>query len=104
VLTKGWLDCKLALRSRCWLRDRCQFRRSVPAAGNLPTLEQCDFVYSPNVRVYSHASSTYFNSFPPAKVVHVNEWSAFCVVFKFSAVFGGESSPPFAFWEGFRQF
>src|SRR5512135_3464191 len=31
-----------------------------------------DLLYSPNIGAYSHASSTYFNGFPPAKVVHVN--------------------------------
>jgi len=25
-----------------------------------------------NIGAYSHASSTHFNGFPPAKVVHVN--------------------------------
>lgn len=31
-----------------------------------------DMVYSRNIGAYSHASSTSFNGFPPAKVVHVN--------------------------------
>ncbi len=31
-----------------------------------------DLLYSSNIGAYSHASSTYFNGFPPAKVVHVN--------------------------------
>jgi ornithine decarboxylase len=31
-----------------------------------------DMVYSRNIGAYSHASSTHFNGFPPAKVVHVN--------------------------------
>ena len=35
-------------------------------------LELGDLVYSENVGAYTHASSTYFNGFPPAKVVHVN--------------------------------
>jgi len=35
-------------------------------------LELGDLMYSPQIGAYSHASSTYFNGFPPAKVVHVN--------------------------------
>jgi ornithine decarboxylase len=32
-----------------------------------------DLIYSPFIGAYSHASSTWFNGFPPAKVVHVNQ-------------------------------
>lgn len=32
-----------------------------------------DLLYSPNIGAYSHASSTWFNGFPPAKVVHENQ-------------------------------
>jgi ornithine decarboxylase len=32
-----------------------------------------DLLYSRNIGAYSHASSTSFNGFPPAKVVHVNQ-------------------------------
>ncbi|HUI81967.1 MAG TPA: type III PLP-dependent enzyme [Bryobacteraceae bacterium] len=39
----------------------------------LPELEIDDFVYSENIGAYSNASSTWFNGFSPAKVVHVNE-------------------------------
>jgi ornithine decarboxylase len=38
----------------------------------LPQLEVDDLVYSENIGAYSNASSTWFNGFPPAKVVHVN--------------------------------
>ena len=38
----------------------------------LPELNLGDLVYSENIGAYSHASSTWFNGFPPAKVVHVN--------------------------------
>ena len=31
-----------------------------------------DFVFSPYMGAYTHASSTHFNGFPPAKVVHVH--------------------------------
>jgi len=37
-----------------------------------PDLELGDLLYSRNIGAYSHASSTWFNGFPPAKVVHVN--------------------------------
>jgi diaminopimelate decarboxylase len=32
-----------------------------------------DLLYSEQIGAYSHASSTYFNGFPPATVVHVNQ-------------------------------
>ena len=35
-------------------------------------LELGELLYSENIGAYSHASSTYFNGFPPAKVAHVN--------------------------------
>ncbi len=39
----------------------------------LPELEIEDLVYSENIGAYSNASATWFNGFPPAQVVHVNE-------------------------------
>jgi ornithine decarboxylase len=39
----------------------------------LPDLEIEDLVYSENIGAYSNASATWFNGFPPAKVIHVNE-------------------------------
>jgi ornithine decarboxylase len=50
----------------------CDALDTVSVAENLPDLELGDLVYSENIGAYSHASSTYFNGFPPAKVVHVN--------------------------------
>lgn len=38
----------------------------------LPDLNLGDLVYSENIGAYSHASSTWFNGFPPARVVHIN--------------------------------
>jgi ornithine decarboxylase len=35
-------------------------------------LERDELLYSRNIGAYSGATSTYFNGFPPAKVVHVN--------------------------------
>ncbi len=51
----------------------CDARDVVSMAENLPDLERDDLVYSANIGAYSHASSTYFNGFPPATVAHVNE-------------------------------
>ena len=42
----------------------------VAMAENLPDLERGDLVYSVNLGAYSHASATWFNGLPPAKVVH----------------------------------
>ncbi|HPA17863.1 MAG TPA: type III PLP-dependent enzyme [Verrucomicrobiae bacterium] len=42
-------------------------------AEELPDLAIGDLVYSENIGAYSNASSTWFNGFPPAKVVHVNQ-------------------------------
>jgi ornithine decarboxylase len=39
----------------------------------LPQLRLDDLVYSENIGAYSNASATWFNGFPPAKVVHINE-------------------------------
>jgi ornithine decarboxylase len=52
----------------------CDALDVVSMAENLPvTLERGDLLYSENIGAYSHASSTYFNGFPPATVVHINQ-------------------------------
>jgi ornithine decarboxylase len=50
----------------------CDALDVISMAENLPDLRRGDLVYSDMIGAYSHASSTYFNGFPPAKVVHVN--------------------------------
>lgn len=50
----------------------CDALDVVSMAENLPELERDDLVYSEKIGAYSAASATYFNGFPPAKVVHVN--------------------------------
>ena len=51
----------------------CDALDVVSMSENLPsTLERGDLLYSRNIGAYSIASSTFFNGFPPAKVVHVN--------------------------------
>jgi ornithine decarboxylase len=51
----------------------CDALDTISLAEELPDLELGDLVYSENIGAYSHASSTYFNGFPPAKVVHINQ-------------------------------
>jgi ornithine decarboxylase len=51
----------------------CDALDTVSLAEELPDLQLGDLVYSENIGAYSHASSTYFNGFPPAKVLHINE-------------------------------
>ena len=46
----------------------CDALDVVSMAENLPELERDDLVYSEKIGAYSHASSTHFNGFPPAKV------------------------------------
>ncbi len=50
----------------------CDALDTISLAEELPELELGDYVYSRNIGAYSRASSTWFNGFPPAKVVHVN--------------------------------
>ena len=55
------------------LRPDLRRARHHLAVGELPELEIGDLVYSENIGAYWNASSTWFNGFPPAKVVHVNQ-------------------------------
>jgi len=50
----------------------CDALDVVSQAEHLPNLEIGDLVYSENIGAYSRASATWFNGFPPAKIVHVN--------------------------------
>ncbi len=51
----------------------CDGLDSISQSEELPDLAIEDLVYSENIGAYSNASSTWFNGFAPAKVVHVNE-------------------------------
>ncbi|MCX5678774.1 MAG: type III PLP-dependent enzyme [Candidatus Omnitrophica bacterium] len=51
----------------------CDALDTISIAEELPELEIGDLVYAENIGAYSHASSTYFNGFPPAKVIHINK-------------------------------
>lgn len=50
----------------------CDALDTISQTENLPELSLGDLVYSENIGAYSHASSTNFNGFPPAKVIHIN--------------------------------
>ena len=51
----------------------CDALDVISTAMPLPTdLQLGELLYSTNMGAYSHASSTWFNGFPPAKVIHVN--------------------------------
>ena len=51
----------------------CDAFDTISVAEELPDLEIGDYLYAENIGAYSIASSTYFNGFPPAKVVHINK-------------------------------
>jgi len=51
----------------------CDALDVISMSETLPSnLELGELLYSVNIGAYSHASSTFFNGFPPAKIVHVN--------------------------------
>jgi len=50
----------------------CDALDTISLAEQLPDLEIGDYLYSENIGAYSAASSTHFNGFPPARVVHIN--------------------------------
>jgi ornithine decarboxylase len=52
----------------------CDALDTISLSEELPgNMELGDLVYSPNIGAYSQASSTWFNGFPPAKVIHINQ-------------------------------
>ena len=51
----------------------CDALDTISQAEALPELKLGDLVYSENIGAYSHASSTYFNGFPPAQVIHIHQ-------------------------------
>ena len=50
----------------------CDALDTISLSEELPELEIDDLVYSEAIGAYSSASATWFNGFPPAKVIHVN--------------------------------
>jgi len=51
----------------------CDGMDTISHSEQLPALEIDDLVYSESIGAYSSASSTWFNGFAPANVVHVNQ-------------------------------
>jgi ornithine decarboxylase len=51
----------------------CDALDTISQSEELPELKLGDYVYSENIGAYSHASSTCFNGFPPAQVLHINQ-------------------------------
>ncbi len=51
----------------------CDALDTISLAEELPDLDIGDMVYSENIGAYSRASSTWFNGFPPAAIVHINQ-------------------------------
>ncbi len=51
----------------------CDALDTISLSEELPDLEIDDLVYSENIGAYSSASATWFNGFPPAKIIHVNQ-------------------------------
>jgi ornithine decarboxylase len=51
----------------------CDALDTISLAEQLPDMDLGEFVYSDNIGAYSAASSTSFNGFPPATVVHINQ-------------------------------
>jgi ornithine decarboxylase len=50
----------------------CDALDTISLAEQLPDLKMGDYLYSNNIGAYSAASSTHFNGFPPAMVIHIN--------------------------------
>ncbi|MFO1476354.1 MAG: type III PLP-dependent enzyme [Verrucomicrobiota bacterium] len=50
----------------------CDGLDTLSQSEQLPELEIEDLVYAENIGAYSNASATWFNGFPPAKVIHIN--------------------------------
>src|SRR5215831_13037878 len=51
----------------------CDALDTISLTERLPDVEIGELLYSENMGAYSAASSTHFNGFPPAKVLHVNQ-------------------------------
>ena len=51
----------------------CDALDTISLAEELPDMELGELLYADNMGAYAAASSTFFNGFPPAKIVHVNQ-------------------------------
>ena len=63
----GVQTCALPICPTCDALDVISMTETLP-----DNLEIGDLLYSEKIGAYSAASSTWFNGFPPAKVIHVN--------------------------------
>jgi ornithine decarboxylase len=50
----------------------CDALDTISLAEELPDLDIDDLLYAENIGAYSSASATWFNGFPPAKIIHLN--------------------------------
>ncbi|MFH0909145.1 MAG: type III PLP-dependent enzyme [bacterium] len=67
ALKKGPMDICAVFGPTCDAFDTLSLSERLPS-----NLAMDDLVYSENIGAYSSASSTTFNGFPPAKVIHIN--------------------------------
>jgi ornithine decarboxylase len=51
----------------------CDALDTISLSENLPELEIDELLYAEDIGAYSSASATWFNGFPPAKVIHINQ-------------------------------
>jgi ornithine decarboxylase len=51
----------------------CDGLDTISQSEALPDLEIDDLVYAENIGAYSSASATWFNGFPPARIIHINQ-------------------------------
>jgi ornithine decarboxylase len=51
----------------------CDALDTISLSEQLPEMEIDELVFSENIGAYSNASATWFNGFPPAKVIHINQ-------------------------------
>src|SRR5262245_16629343 len=54
----------------------CDALDTISMTEQLPDMEIGELLYAENIGAYSAASSTHFNGFPPAKIVHLNQEAA----------------------------
>jgi ornithine decarboxylase len=51
----------------------CDALDTISLAEQLPDMDLGEYIYAPNIGAYSAASSTFFNGFSPARVIHLNQ-------------------------------
>jgi ornithine decarboxylase len=61
-----------SLKESAVVGPTCDALDKISLHEQLPDLNLEDLLYSENVGAYTNASATYFNGFPPAKIIHIN--------------------------------